>query len=155
MIVLSIVLRLNIFCFNLKNLKKVYKLNLPILKITMKLTKTLGLTAILAISGCGPDGGDSKPKNMDEFAQCLTDNGAVMYGTKWCGACQGQKLVFGDSFQYISYVDCGDERDVCNSEGINAYPTWKDGEGKSYIGALPLKVLGSIFGCEFVPADEE
>ena len=35
--------------------------------------------------------------NYDDFAKCLTENGATMYGTVWCGHCNNQKDMFGDS----------------------------------------------------------
>lgn len=34
----------------------------------------------------------------DDFAKCLTEKGAKMYGTSWCGHCKNQKALFGDSF---------------------------------------------------------
>jgi len=32
-----------------------------------------------------------KNEPSDEFAICLTDSGAVIYGTEWCGHCRDQK----------------------------------------------------------------
>ena len=29
-----------------------------------------------------------------------------MYGAYWCPHCQAQKKVFGESFQYVPYVEC-------------------------------------------------
>ena len=30
---------------------------------------------------------------VDSFAQCLTDEGAIMYGTDWCSFCKQQKAL--------------------------------------------------------------
>jgi len=70
---------------------------------------------------------DSKnkvPDLYDKFAQCLTDNGAVMYGAEWCAHCKEQKAVFGDSFRLINYVECPDNTQLCIDNGIQGYPTW-------------------------------
>jgi thiol-disulfide isomerase/thioredoxin len=33
----------------------------------------------------------TSPGKYDEFAKCLTDNGAKFYGAFWCPHCQAQK----------------------------------------------------------------
>ncbi len=63
--------------------------------------------------------------DKDSFAKCLTEKGWTMYGAKWCSHCQAQKDLFGDSFQYVTYVECPDNAELCVAEGINGYPTWK------------------------------
>ena len=63
-------------------------------------------------------------KNFDEFAKCLTQKGAVMYGAVWCPHCIEQKAAFGDSFKYINYVECPDNTQLCIDKGISGYPTW-------------------------------
>jgi len=63
-------------------------------------------------------------KNKDDFAKCLTDKGWVMYGAVWCSHCKEQKALFGDSFQYIKYVECPDNEQLCLAKGVNGYPTW-------------------------------
>ena len=63
-------------------------------------------------------------KNYDEFAKCLTQKGAVMYGAEWCPHCKDQKAAFGDSFKYINYVECPDNTQLCIDKGIQGYPTW-------------------------------
>jgi len=44
---------------------------------------------------------------LNTFAQCLTAKGAKMYGAYWCPHCETQKEMFGSSFQYAPYVECG------------------------------------------------
>lgn len=62
--------------------------------------------------------------DKDAFAKCLTEKGWAMYGAEWCSHCKSQKEMFGDSFQYIKYVECPDNIQFCLDKGINGYPTW-------------------------------
>ena len=58
------------------------------------------LIILLTISACS-----DKPGEYDVLANCLTEKGAVMYGTEWCSHCQNQKKSFGKSFEYIDNLD--------------------------------------------------
>ena len=50
----------------------------------------------LIIGGIGYSYVNSKkPGPLDDFAKCLTENGAVMYGAPWCKYTAGQKAMFG------------------------------------------------------------
>ena len=62
--------------------------------------------------------------DKDTFAKCLTEKGWVMYGAEWCVHCKAQKERFGESFQYIKYVECPDNIKLCLNKGVNGYPTW-------------------------------
>ena len=84
---------------------------------------------------------------FDEFASCLTDSGAIFYGTEWCGFCQQQKAMFGDSMDHVNFVDCDQNRNTCMSEGVTGYPTWKI-EGQLYSGVQQLTRLSDLTGCE-------
>jgi hypothetical protein len=83
---------------------------------------------------------------FDEFAECLTDNGAIFYGTEWCGFCQQQKEMFGASMQNVNFIDCDQNRNTCMSEGITGYPTWKI-NGQLYPGLQQLTRLSELSGC--------
>ena len=96
--------------------------------------------AILIIAS--PAGQD----NYDALAQCLTEKGAVMYGTEWCSHCKAQKEAFGESFKYVDYVDCDLNRDRCTEAGVKGYPTWSI-NGKNYPGQQPLERLASLAEC--------
>ena len=87
---------------------------------------------------------------FDEFATCLTDNGAIFYGTEWCGFCQQQKAMFGPSMQYVNFIDCDQNRNTCMSEGIQGYPTWKI-DGQLYSGVQQMNRLADLTGCEVFP----
>lgn len=84
---------------------------------------------------------------FDEFAECLTDNGAIFYGTEWCGFCQQQKAMFGDSMDYVNFIDCDENRNTCMSEGIRGYPTWKI-DGQLYSGVQQMSRLSELTGCD-------
>jgi hypothetical protein len=96
-----------------------------------------------------------QPGPYDEFAQCITDSGAELYGAYWCGNCQRQKLNFGDSFEYLDYTEC-DAKDpegkgqplVCDEKGIVKYPTWII-DGAKYTGLKSMQELSELTGCEF------
>ena len=82
----------------------------------------------------------------DEFAKCLTDIGAAMYGTDGCGHCQNQKKTFESSFDHINYVNCDYSRQACIDAGIQGYPTWRI-NGNNYPGEKSLQELSSLSGC--------
>jgi hypothetical protein len=90
---------------------------------------------------------NTKPGTSADFAQCLTDNGAVMYGAYWCSHCNAQKSDFGDSFEHINYVECADDTERCTADGIEGFPTWVI-DGQKYQGKQSLKMLGQLTGCE-------
>ncbi|MBW3011859.1 hypothetical protein KY311_01620 [Candidatus Woesearchaeota archaeon] len=91
---------------------------------------------------------NNKPKtNYNTFAQCLTEKGAVMYGTYWCSHCNAQKEDFGDAFQYIDYVECSDEKEKCIENGIQGFPTWIINNEK-YPGRQKMETLSELTGCE-------
>jgi len=83
----------------------------------------------------------------DTLAQCLTEKGAVMYGAEWCPHCQNEKKAFGDSFRFVSYVECPDDPQKCLAAGINGYPTWIFPDGRKLEGEQGLKKLSQESGC--------
>lgn len=87
------------------------------------------------------------PGQYDDFAKCTNEAGLVMYGTEWCSHCKDQKKDFGNSFQYVNYVDCDRQGGVCDAAGVSGYPTWKY-NGQALPGKQSLNYLASISGCE-------
>ncbi len=81
----------------------------------------------------------------DEFAKYLTEQEVVMYGTEWCSHCKAQKKLFGNSFQYINYVDCDKNSEQCKNAGISGYPTWKI-NNQNYPGVQTLERLAELSG---------
>lgn len=83
----------------------------------------------------------------DTFATCLTEKGAVMYGTDWCPHCQAQKELFGRSFRNIIYINCDKAPEKCDAAGVEGYPTWVI-NGTSYSSTQPLQKLAAVTGCQ-------
>jgi len=98
---------------------------------------------LLLLNGCSGNVSDVS----NEFSQCLTDNGAVMYGTEWCSHCQNQKAAFGSAFKNINFVDCDKNQGECLKAGVQGYPTWMI-DGESYSGEQPLEKLAGLTDCE-------
>ena len=90
---------------------------------------------------------NGEPGILDDFAQCLTEKGAIFYGTEWCPHCKKQKKMFGNSVRYINFVDCDKEKDACATAGVKGYPTWKFADGTSLSGTQFLKTLAEKTGC--------
>jgi len=79
---------------------------------------------LIGITGCA----QTTPwQNLDNFAKCLTEKWFIMYGSETCPHCQNQKAMFGDSFQYINYVECTKEFEPCTN--LKWVPTWEMSSG--------------------------
>ena len=93
----------------------------------------------------------TKPKmayaNIEQFAQCLRDKGAVMYGAYWCPHCQREKAAFGEAFKFVSYVECTQDTQKFTDAGIKGYPTWIFPDGRRFEGELGLEGLSKESGC--------
>ena len=83
---------------------------------------------------------------FDAFASCLTEQGAVMYGTDRCSYCKTQKVLFGKSFKKVDYVNCDFNKEECLLNGVEGYPTWKINE-EIYSGVQPLEKLAALTEC--------
>ncbi len=79
------------------------------------------------------------PGKYDEFAKCLTEKGAVMYGEDWCQYTKGQKGMFGKSFKYINYHVKTD---------LRVRPTWVI-DGETYEKVQSFERLSALTGCEY------
>ncbi|HXY13557.1 MAG TPA: hypothetical protein VEI26_03550 [Terriglobales bacterium] len=89
---------------------------------------------------------------LNAFAQCLGSKGAKMYGAFWCPHCDSQKEIFGSSFQYAPYVECGVKgsrtpAQVCVDANVKHYPTWVFADGARVEGEHSLEFLSQETGC--------
>lgn len=82
----------------------------------------------------------AKPGPYDQFAKCLTEKGAVMYGADWCKFTQGQKSMFGNSMKYVDY------RDFSDGSNIKVTPTWII-NGERYEKTQSFDKLATVTGC--------
>ena len=81
-----------------------------------------------------------KPGPLDDFAKCLTEKGAVMYGASWCQYTQAQKRMFGNSMRFIDY------RDFSENSEVKVTPTWFI-NGQKYEKTQSLDRLAAVTGC--------
>ena len=92
------------------------------------------------------------PSPATAFAQCLTEKGAKMYGAWWCPHCTKQKVLFGNAFDKVTYVECSDATKqmvpLCVSAGIKNYPTWEFADGSRVTGEQSFAALAQKTGCE-------
>jgi len=95
---------------------------------------------------------EEEPVVSAAFAQCLTDASMKFYGSKNCGWCESQKELFGDSLQYVIYVECIDPEteqwsEECHEANIEAVPTWQLPDGEKSSGFKSLGQLAELSGC--------
>ncbi|MEK7212314.1 MAG: hypothetical protein AAB686_01395 [Patescibacteria group bacterium] len=88
------------------------------------------------------------PAPLDNFAQCLKDKGATMYGTRTCPYCLQQKKMFGNAFRFINYVECTTEQAKCQVAKVESVPLWTFADGERVVGLQQLKFLAEKTGCE-------
>ena len=91
-------------------------------------------------------------RNLDAFATCLKDKGALFYGAFWCPHCQNQKKLFGASASLLPYVECSTpdgqhQNDVCNQKGVQGYPTWVFSDNSRLTGEVDLQTLAQKTSC--------
>jgi hypothetical protein len=89
----------------------------------------------------------AKPE-LNAFAQCVTAKGWTMYGAYWCGHCQKEKANYGSAFQYINYVECTKEVQLCTEKKVEGYPTWLGPNDARETGEVGLKKMAELSGCE-------
>ncbi|AHB41875.1 hypothetical protein P148_SR1C00001G1097 [candidate division SR1 bacterium RAAC1_SR1_1] len=106
------------------------------------------IVSVLALSALVLTGCSQEPKqNLDNFAKCITEKGAMIYTSTTCSHCQKQKVLFGDSWQYIKNVDCNDNPIVCSNAGIQGVPN-RVINGENIMGQQSLEFLAEKTGCE-------
>jgi hypothetical protein len=91
-------------------------------------------------------------RRLNAFAQCLSAKGAKMYGAFWCPHCADQKEMFGSSFEFAPYIECGVKgshtpAQVCTDANVKHYPTWVFADGSRVEGAHSLEFLSQETGC--------
>jgi len=98
-----------------------------------------------SVSGYFVNNGNNSGK-YDNFAKCLSEKGAVVYVSQYCGHCQNQKDMFGDSFKYVNSVECTENQQLCQERGIAGVPTWII-NGLPYAGVQSFERLSELTGC--------
>lgn len=89
---------------------------------------------------------------LEKFAACLGEKGAVFYGASWCSFCNMQKEMFTDAVDFLPYVECAlasgqGQAPACQQANIEAYPTWVFADGSRESGVLSFDQLSQKTGC--------
>ena len=123
----------------------------------MKLSKKVIIGTIITIALFGSlvwygISSKSRPGQYDDFAKCLSGKNVKMYGAFWCPHCSNQKKTFGNSWQYVTYIECSTsdgraQTQICQDQNIESYPTWESGDGKRLTGELTMLELSRLSGC--------
>lgn len=91
------------------------------------------------VTGCS-----NKCIDQQKLAEQLTAKGWVLYGTNKCGWCIKQKEVFGDAFEYLNYINCNEDGEVCTGVGIKGIPCWVSPNGTHHTGYQTIKRLSEL-----------
>ncbi len=86
------------------------------------------------------------PGKYNEFAKCLTEKGAVIYGNDFCQYTTKQLNFFGKSKKYLNYVKCIENEALCDEKGVKITPTWEI-NGKTYPQIQTFEALAGYSGC--------
>jgi hypothetical protein len=113
------------------------------------LTAALVIAAFFAAYSLGKL---KRASRLDNFAKCLASKPAKMYGAYWCPHCAEQKEMFGASFKFVPYMECGvpgsrEESPACKQAGIKNFPTWEFPGGERKEGKLSFQVLSEKSSC--------
>ncbi|MEK4033812.1 hypothetical protein WOC76_14945 [Methylocystis sp. IM3] len=78
----------------------------------------------------------------ENFAKCLTQSGAMMFGSCHCPRCQAQKAMFDSAWQYVTYIEA-------NNTCPNYDPNWGQKLGLSGTIAFPTWKFPDGFTCQY------
>lgn len=84
------------------------------------------------------------PETPEEVAKCIGKN-SELYTQLGCSACEIQKDMFGENYEYLTIIDCWFEQDKCFD--IAYTPTWII-KGEKYTGVQSIEKLKGLTGCE-------
>lgn len=86
-------------------------------------------------------------EELQSFVNCLDKAGVKIYGAKWCPHCQElvNRLGGYDIVDPI-YVECTENKQLCQEKGIQAYPTILI-NGSEYHGPRTYQALSQATGC--------
>jgi hypothetical protein len=85
----------------------------------------------------------NRPETTEEIAKCIGEN-SVLYSRLGCHACEIQKDMFAENYQYLTVIDCFFESGKCTD--IAATPTWVI-NNKKYEGVQSIEKLQELTGC--------
>ena len=63
-------------------------------------------------------------KERNDVAKCLTENKATLFVENNCPICDEQKRIFSASSKYLNIINCSENKEYCEINGVYSYPTW-------------------------------
>lgn len=94
-------------------------------------------------TGTAPNG-----VTLSDFASCLAEKGATMYGAWWCPHCKEQKAIFGEeAAEKLAYVECTENPQLCIEKKVEYYPTWIFADGSLVSGTQNFVSLSEKTSC--------
>lgn len=120
----------------------------------------LVIVGVAGLAALAWQSSNRQPSQYDDLARCLTEKAVKMYGADWCSHCKNQKKLFGNSWQYVTYVECAipnqqGQTIACQQAGVTSYPTWEFADGKRVPGEMTLEQLSQQSGCPLSQGDSE
>jgi len=114
------------------------------------------IITVFVVAGCDKEIPEATPEII-EFANCLRENGVVMYSSITCHVCDTQKEMFMNPSGLVKSIECNPNGPnaqpfVCVEKGIEATPTWtlENDEGneiKRVVGLQNTAQLAEFSGC--------
>ncbi len=80
----------------------------------------------------------------DKFVKCLSSKSLVLFGSADCEYCNSLKSAFGQSSNFLSYIDCSKDKSRCGD--VKEYPMWHF-SGQYLRGNFSLQELSIITKC--------
>lgn len=87
-----------------------------------------------------------KRSEQIQIAQCLRNEGVVLYCSGLSLNCLRQRKTLGDGFEYLSYIDCDNTENIEECKDLNL-PAWKIGD-RFYFGIRDYEKLIASTGCQ-------
>lgn len=92
---------------------------------------------------------EEMPEDSEELAdlsQCLAEADATVYIVDWSPESQDQQVILGNLQESVTVINCEDQREECDRNGVNAYPTWEL-NGEQTIGLKTRTSLRNTLSC--------
>jgi len=88
--------------------------------------------------------------NAEKLVTHMEQTGVKMYGAFWCGHCEDQKKILGETVRNI-YVECDargkkEQAELCIEKGIEGYPSFELVNGSLISGVHSVRELAEITG---------
>jgi hypothetical protein len=89
--------------------------------------------------------------NLTALATHLSQSGAKVYTTYWCGACRWQIKKFGSAKAKLPVIECdpdgqNPQTDLCKRKSVRGYPTWEINGQVYEAGGYGVNTLADLSG---------